>query len=84
MAILAPTWGNVGSILTPTSPSWFQLGYLGAFLGHVSLRLDAFGLILSALGTPKIVKKIKGFCGFSRYTHMLVDVSIYWLIVAHL
>ena len=84
LAILAPTWGHVGSILVLNWPSWLQLDHLGAILSHVNLHLGASWLILSVVGTLHVVKNRMAFDVFSIYTHMLVDVGISWLMVAHL
>ena len=87
LAILAPTWGHVGSILAPSWPSWFQLGHLGAILGHVRLHLGVYGLILSVVGTSKIVKNCGVFEVF-QYTPiclpMLAYLGLWWRIFAYL
>ena len=89
-SILAPTWPSwlqLGAMLAPTSPSWFQLGHLGAFLGYVRLRLDAFGLILSALGTPEVVKNCRVFEVFQDTRiclPMFAYLGLWWRIFAYL
>ena len=67
LAILAPTWGHVGTILVLIWLSWLQLGHLGAILSHCNLHFAASWLILSVIGTLKVVKNSSVFEVF-QYT----------------